>query len=1253
MWYNFDVGRIIKILLLILTILYGAYYWAVPALVKLPENFELEGYKISMQHPKIKTGLIPSVKLSAQNVSLLNDDNTKALEIKSPYINIRLLPLVLNKVNIHNFTAAEINADLVLDTDKTLKLGQYKLENSKTTPDLKLNKALVEKYNISFDNKILNQKLLVTAKTETTTDGHQHITADISKVKIISDINFINNGIEINDLNIKGDNINAFASGKITKLNAKIPHLDMKIGVNNSKVENVLPLIPDIPNLSPDMDLILLKQTGFWGDASGNLEIKGKADYPNVYGNVLIKNAYMVKPIPNAEKATIKLDFKGDKMDLDVKVPTSPSQTVWVNGPVNLDKERTADLHITSTKEVDLKTAQIVLNPLHDILYFDIGPVPIMDIRGKGAINLHVTGTRKNPHGWGQFSFKNATVSFTDIHNMILQNGSGTLDFNNQDTLFQTKTATLNGKPVSVKGTCSLIGILNFDVVSDGQDLSKLLNTIKTSPMLEDIQKLLSPVEKAQGNANIKINLNGQVKDINDVVFNKNIFAKGSIELLSDIIKLKNTPAVKTSGIVNFDNLNADFNLQSAVNLSRLDINGKIKDNYGNIKVISNRFNLGDGIKVMEVKIPYAKDFSTINSSFIAKYDGKIDNIDLNKLWVKGRIYSNKGAKSAIIVNNSDFELRNSHLRLPRINAKFGQMPVLLEGRVTNIQNNPNLNLYVNAKPSQEFFDEFFNKKSVYPIKLKGDTNITSRISGPLNNINSKTIVNISENSHLYYMGATIGDVENPVRITVDNTYSGNKIKINNLQYDKIITSQNNKPYAGTQLNASGVLQLLDNNNIAFNNFKIKTQTPSDAKIFNIIFRKPFMKQGVFTSDLVLNGTSLNPKILGKMDITSIDIPFFDSTIRDINLNFKPDKIYIQSKGTVLTNDVQLDAEMKNKFVTPYILDNVNLKVADLDINRITDTLRDFEAEATRKPSSHKTVSQDFDISQIIINNANVEAEKIKVRNINADNFTAKLKLDNNNILDINNFKFDIAQGSVLGSLKHNLSNHRTDLDIHLNNANALIMSEALFDLKGQVYGLVNGEFALSCSGDTQDECFKTLAGQGTFKIADGRMPKLGSLEYLLKAGNLFKGGIAGLSINSIIDLVTPLKTGNFESISGDIQILNGIADKINIYSSGHDLNMYMTGSYNILTSVADMQILGSLSKNITTVFGKIKNASLNTLFNTIPGVNDQTEKLLMQEDIGKIPNIKDATDIYRIFAVEINGDINGDKYVKSFKWVK
>lgn len=1250
------MGRITKILILILAILYGAYYWAVPALVKLPENIAFEEYNIALKNPKVKTGLIPSIKFSAQDVALLNDDNTKAFEIKNPNIDIRLFPLLFKKIDIQNFYADEINADISLDKEKNIKLGQYKLKTDMPAPKISLHKALVEKYDIDFDNQILNQKIKVTAKTETTTDAHQLITADIKlkdTVKITSDINFINNGLQINDLKITGNNINAFMSGKVTRLNSNLPNLDLKIGVNNSKAENILPLIPDIPNLSPDIDVLLLKQTGFWGDASGNLEIKGKADFPNVYGNVLVKNAYMVKQIPNAEKATIKLTFTGDKMDLDVKVPTSPTQTVWVTGPINLDKNRSADLHITSTKDVDLKTAQIVLNPLHEILHFDLGPVPIMDIKGKGGINLHIIGTRKDPHGWGQFSFNNATVSFLDVHNMVLQNGSGTLDFKNQDTLFQTKTATLNGKPISVRGTCSLLGNLDFDVISNGQDLAKLLNTINTSPMLVDIQNLLKPVEKMSGNANIKINLFGQVKDINDVVFNKNIFAKGTIEMLSDSIKLKGLPAIRTSGIVNFKNLDANFDLQSLINSSKLDITGKIKENYGNIKIVSNRFNLGDGIKILSLNLPYSKDLATINSSFTAQYDGKIDNINLDRIRLKGKIYNNKGAKSTLVVNNSDFELKNSTLRLPKINARFGQMPILFEGKVTNIAQIPNLNMYVNLKPTQEFFDEFYNKKSLYPIKMKGDINLTSRITGDINNINAKTILNIAENSHLYYMGATIGDIENPVRITTNSTYSQQKIKINNLQYDKIITSQNNKPYAKTQLNASGTLKMLSANNVAFENFKIKTQTPSDAKIFNIIFRKPFMKQGVFTSDLVLNGTSLNPKIIGKLGITSIDIPFFDSAITSIDLDFKHNKLFIKSKGTVLTNDIQLDAEMKNRLIAPFVVDNVNIKVSDLDVNKITDKLRDFEAEATRKPTSQMNSTQEIDMSQLVVNNANIQADKIKIRNINSDNFTAKLKLNNKKILDVEQFKFDIAQGSVFGKLQHNLNNHRTELDIHLNDANASIMSEALFDLKGQVYGLVDGNFILNCSGDTQDKCFKTLSGNGNFKISDGRMPKLGSLEYLLKAGNLFKGGITGLSINSIIDLITPLKTGNFESIAGDIHITNGIADKINVYSSGHDLNMYMTGSYNIVTSVADMVILGSLSKNITTVFGKIKNASLSTLFNTIPGVNDQTEKLLMQEDIAKIPNIKNATDIYRIFAVDINGDINGDKYVKSFKWVK
>jgi hypothetical protein len=121
--------------------------------------------------------------------------------------------------------------------------------------------------------------------------------------------------------------------------------------------------------------------------------------------------------------------------------------------------------------------------------------------------------------------------------------------------------------------------------------------------------------------------------------------------------------------------------------------------------------------------------------------------------------------------------------------------------------------------------------------------------------------------------------------------------------------------------------------------------------------------------------------------------------------------------------------------------------------------------------------------------------------------------------------------------------------------------------------------------------------------------------------------------------------------LTGDFHILNGIAQKIDIYSKGKDLNMYMTGAYNFSNAIADMRIFGSLSKSISNVFSKIKNASLNTLLNTIPGINSNENNLKFQKEISKIPNEKNQSS--RIFTVDIYGDINGSNYVKSFKWIK
>ena len=1464
------------IIITVLTFFYGLYYWGIPALINIESRMpvierklqEKTGYKLSVADPYIKMGHTPAIWFMAEDISLINDDGTNALNLQHSAVKIHLLPLLAGKIHIGNFSSDKIEANLFYTKNSELKLGQYvlkmpsksnmtltkafiRLGNYKINlKDLKQNKTIlldgsyltVDEFknnkkiklstfaNLYVDKKaselmvdvdiklplnkisedqfkikgritnlnladfseyakaISNNKIETLsgiinfiADTNSKPDKHKNIFTQLSvdnlgiiqkenarsiycsnEITLRTDIDTIKNGINIRNMKIFSKGIDLNVNGRVTKLDSKMPYLNMNVAINKSRTENFIPLMPGEENLIEEVNFYALKKNPFYGDITGNLNIKGKADSADVTGKILVTEGYLNKPLPNnTPKAIIKLTFNGQKMAMDVKVPASLTETVLVKGDVELYNTKNADLSIKSTPNIDLKTAQTVLNPLHEILKFDLGPVPIMDIKGIGNIDLHVIGTRKNPHAWGVFNFQNTTASFLDIHNMVLKNGSGKLVFNDQNTAFDTSTATLNGKPIKVNGTCTLKGVLNFNIEAKQQELGQLIKVIKTSPMLVDIQKLIKPIDTAKGNADININLTGTVIDVNDVVFNKNIFAKGSINLFSNTITSQGMPLSNISGKIDFNNLDTNINLTSNLAESKIKINGTLNDKNANIKVISDKFVLKDGLKLLNLNLPYNDDIGNIHTSFYANYTGAMDKIQVDKLDIHGKIYALKG--NNLTLGNTNFELRNSNLKistikgsikgnpfslnlnaskflsdkqsingnfnfpkfnlaninelakyfninnidnlkgtidlhgyiknnniyadgildnigctysnikmnimsgkiqlkkdllvLNNINSLFGEMPVFANGKIYNIEKNPVLNLYINAKPTQEFIEQFFNNRSVYPLKLKGDINFASTITGPLNAIKNKTEIKLAENASLYYMGATLGSTSpvetqdsNAVNISVDNIIYPSGIKINNFRYDQLIPSQNNKIYTKTQLTASGNIGFLDNNDIKFNNFKVKTQQPTDAKIFNILFRKPLMKQGIFTSDLTINGTASMPLLLGKLNITSIDMPLLDATIKDIDLDFKKDFIYLSSKGSVLTNNLNISAIIKNKPAPPYTIEDIKVNLETLDLNKIIATFQEYEAENSRNPAANVN-SQIPNIKQVIIKKAEILAKNIKIKNLNATDFTSTMSLNDKHIFKVDDFKFIMAEGTVTGQVKYDFNNNFVNVITDIKNANAQIISETLFDLKGQVFGTITGKTDLSCNGQSHDACFSTLGGYTEFNVTDGKMPKLGSLEYLLKAGNLIKGGLTGLSINGIIDLITPYKTGNFDSINGHIHIANGIADDIQIFSSGKVLNMYMKGSYNFTNLMADMQIFGALTKNFSTMFGKISNASLNTLFNTIPGINVSEAPSVITDDIKKIPNTENNT--ARMFAVDIYGDINGDDYVRSFKWLK
>lgn len=1269
------------------------------------------GTEIELKDPELKMGLIPSVWVDASSFKVV-DGQESPLKVINPRLKIQLLPLLFGKIHIAYFSCDKINADLKLDKYNRFYIGNYIIMKA-SNPKLSLDNSVMDisSYEVSFKDEIRNKNILLkgdyfdlekynpkndvkfSINSIVKVNGHTSVintdvncklpieksfgTKDIvfdgtitnlnladfapyiksftqNKIKDVSgilniqadtkalnsrtteiktqmaldkfsitekggaihlafkdklNINTIydvsRNTLELKKFKIVSGRINTDITGKVNKMGSKNPLLDLSIAINKSRVEDFIALlIAALPD-TKDPSILALKKYGYYSDIEGKVLIKGKFNKPKIKGELLSTNAYVKEP-PSVPKATVKIKFLGEKLDLDILVPAGGGENVTIKGTVDLYNKKYTDLVVNSTKNVDFEVIDPILLPVHEILLFDLGPLPVMDLRGHGNINLKIKGDNNDPHLTGVLNFMNATASFKGVDTQ-LKNGEGSLYFEDKSTRLVVPKAFLNNKPIKINGKCSLSGVLDYDIIANGQDLEFLNNVLKTSPMLSDFKKQIPPIDKIGGKTDIVVKLSGKVTNINDFAIGKTIFASGNIKLLGDNVVFSSLqiPIKNLYGNIKFKKLDADVDLYSIVDKSKLYVKGKVKN------------------KVLNLKF-------------------KPDGVNFAVLNIPGKIYS------------GNIELNNDKLMLYKVNAIMDSMPVLIDGTIENIFKKPNFNLYVNSKPTQRFIEKYLNKNTTYPLKIKGDIIYSARIRGTKEAFGAKAEIDMQEDSNIYYMGATLGDTNSPIRIFSDtNVYkspTGSSIIVNNFQYDKLITSQNDKEFIAPQLNAKGQI-ILSKNNISFRNFRVKTLNPTDAKVFNLLFKKPMIKQGLFSSNAILNGPASAPKIMGFLNFNGIDIPLLDTTIKDISFDFSDKNIDIKSKGEIFSNKIIVLANMQNKLTAPYVINDADIYLGNLDLNQLSKSVNKLQVESDMNKLNEP--KQNIDITNFIVKDAKLKADSILVKNTVAKNLTAKLSLTENLKLLLDDFKFEVADGKVNGNFAYNLLNSKSELELHVDNVNANSMAETLFDLQNQIYGSLTGRVDLECNGKTHKTCMDTLSGTGSFRVADGRMPKLGSLEYLLKSANLVKSGVTGITLNSLINLVTPLKTGQFENINGNFAIKSGIANSIQIFSKGQDLSVFLTGTYNFSTLIADLQVFGRISKKVSTSLGSLGNASLNSLFNTIPGINlEEANKSDFVKNLNKIPGVELNDKTYRIFSAEVYGDINGENYVQSFKWV-
>ena len=1179
------------------------------------------------------------------------------------------------------------------------------------------------------------------------------------ELRVNSDLNLTRKFININNAEIKSENTDTIISGTISNyLDRPIPEYNLDIRLNKSKIEDYINMLPAFK--TEDIDSYKLKKYKFYGDIIGNFSVKGDSLEPSITGHVFVNNGILTKPIPHASGASVKLDFKGKYLNFDVVVPAGYNEKVNVRGGVELYNVKYSDMRVWSTQNVDLATAEEKVVPIHEILNFVIGPVPLMDIKGIGNIDIIIKGNRKNPHVWGALNFKNVTTHFLDIPDLILDKADAKLVFDDENVVFNLQKGFIDDKEVKIDGTSNVFGKFNFDITANGQQLEYLYKSIKTSVMIDEIKNMIPPFKLVTGLVNLKMKVYGNIKDINYTKFNENFFTKGSLELLGNSFELQDILATKAMGIINFDNTNIQMDVSSFIGNSPMSILAIINSNNADVTLNIPKLNLRD---IVPKHDKFAQEASNIFVNLRAKYKGRTDIIEYEKaefeakitdvaktnklklsngtisykngtlqikdikgsfentnsmfamnikadnlftnpvlngnLWLKdfelylinslgeyvvipqkirsiinmvefkkGKINLNarisgnnintstniggiefvyKPLGMPVKVINGSVYMRKNYLGLNKINMLAEEMPVLLDGGINNLFGKQDFNIYINSKPKQEFVDKYINNNRIYPLKLKGDIVYSAKIKGTADNFNVETEANLAKDSSIYYLGAIVGDLENSIIMNLNMDVVKQKIlKIKDFSYDKLINSQGKRQTRLNMLKASGGMDILQDG-FVFRDLRVKTSHPTDLRILNILFRKPNIKQGQFTSDLRFNGTLSNPRLIGTFQIKETNIPFFDTTMKNLSFNFKDKTIELYSKGEVLGNDIVFKGTLKNKLTFPYYVENAELYTKDIDVNYIANELKAAQANDSSPLDSFGS----FDVKNTVIKNLKINADRVRLRNVIATNVEAFLSLNQKKVFNIDKVKFNVANGSIDGKFSYNFSNDNTWIHLNAKNINANDVTIALFNLDNQLYGNLNGNVKLSCNGVDFNRCMSTLNGSIVFDVKDGKMPKLGSLEYLLKAGNLVKGGLTGLSINNVIDVLIPLKTGNFSEIFGKMSIKQGVTNDIEIASKGNDLSLFITGGYNFATSEAEMEVLGILSKNISTVLGPIGNVSLNTLFNVVPGIDLAKDSKLLDK-INKIPGIELNSKVFRKFIAEINGNINGENYVKSFRWI-
>lgn len=284
---------------------------------------------------------------------------------------------------------------------------------------------------------------------------------------------------------------------------------------------------------------------------------------------------------------------------------------------------------------------------------------------------------------------------------------------------------------------------------------------------------------------------------------------------------------------------------------------------------------------------------------------------------------------------------------------------------------------------------------------------------------------------------------------------------------------------------------------------------------------------------------------------------------------------------------------------------------------------------------------------------AKLQLKSITTAGISMKDLNATMTLDSANRLLFKDCQAAISGGkmSLSGYINTQTLAYHSDITI-----SKLVVDELVKDLidhSGGVTGLADVE--MSIDSIWSNDAARTLSGTGQFNVYQGSVASFGKLQEKLNEANLLQQGLFGFNVNNLLQAMMPVKSGQFNEVSGKFSLGKGDLNFEQVRFEGNNLRMRAAGSFDYIDKKVSVDVAGDIprvsSSIIPGALGEMsRKVTLQRMFRIV------TFKKL--KDLPALPLLGDiANDDPRAFAFNVNTSTESPKLLtqaaeKSFKWL-